>query len=298
MAVLAVWSIGLPAGLRAQIGPVPPVRLPPVIVRANAPRIAPLIKIGKFNMREARYQPAAVAQGDFIYIIGGSNSHETILDSVERFNVRTGQSEEFAQLGIGRRGHRAVLIDNRIYVFGGYSVQGFQISANSMAASGAIAGTNPFDFTSDRPYSHRDEFGQNPNLLPDPEVGDYMKRSLSRLGESETHTVEHLGLEQAVEVIDLATRKVTHAPKMPDARALFACVVRDGKIYIVGGQRPYRFSETTARTNTVKIFDPATNKWSDGVPMPTPRETLGVLVDGGVIVVPGGKVCSVRYVQR
>ena len=286
MVVLAAWSLFPSTGHCAQPSREPPVKLPPVIVKA----IAPLIKIGEYKMREERYQPAAVAQGDFIYIIGGGTAHETLLDSVERFNVRTGQSEKFATLGIARRAHRAVLIGNRIYVLGGYSLQGFQISANSMVATGAVPGSNPFDVTSDRPYSPFDERANNPNLLPDPEVGDYIKRDLSRLGQGTTSAVsgvEHQALDQSVEVIDLATRKVTHAPEMPDARAQFGCVVRDGKIYVIGGQRPYRHY-LTAHTNTVKIFDPATNKWSDGVPMPTPRDSQGVLVDGDVIVVPGG----------
>ena len=274
-AVLAAWSLGLPAGLRAQIGPVPPVKLPPVIVTANAPRIAPLIKTGEFEMREARYQPAAVAQGDFIYIIGGSSSHDSTLDSVERFNVRTGKSEDFAKLRIGRRGHQAVLIENRIYVLGGFATQSYQT-----ARAAGSAGTDlSFDITAPRVT--------NPNDLPDPTAGDYARRSLSRLGEDSISIVEFLGLEQSVEVIDLPTRKVTRAADMPDARAQFGCVARGGKIYVIGGQRLYRQARL-AHTNTVKIFDPAMDKWSDGVPMPTPRDSPGVLVDGLVIVVPGG----------
>ena len=99
--------------------------------------------------------------------------------------------------------------------------------------------------------------------------------------------MEAEGLEQSVEVIDLATRKVSHVSELPEPRALFACVARGGKIYVIGGQRLYRHV-TLARTNTVKIFDPATGKWTDGVSMPTPRESDGVLTDGRLIVVPGG----------
>src|ERR1019366_5866733 len=62
-AVLATWFLVPSAGRCAQPSREPPVKLPPVVVIATAP----LVKIGEFEMREERYQPAAVAQGDFIY---------------------------------------------------------------------------------------------------------------------------------------------------------------------------------------------------------------------------------------
>jgi len=269
---LAFLSLGLTASVPAQAGREPPVVLPRVDVNANVP----LIKIAEYQMREERYQPAAVVQGDFIYIIGGGTSQGFILDSVERFNVRTGQSEDFARLGIGRRGHRAVLIGNRIYVLGGYSIQ----SSQTVRPGASFMGPgNPYD-ASIPPV-------ENPNAQPDPEVEDYAKRSQSRAGENTTGVFERAALDQSVEVIDLTTRKVSHTTEMPDARAQFGCVALGGKIYVIGGQRLYRHAQL-ARTNTVMVFDPATAKWSEGVPMPTPRETDAMLVDGRVIIVPGG----------
>ncbi len=279
-ALVAVGSLWQASSARAQTKREPPVVLPKVDVYANVP----LVKVAEYQMREARYQPAAVALGDFIYIIGGSTAHDSLLDSVERFNVRTGKSEDFAKLGNGRSGHRAVVVGNRIYVLGGYSTLSYQsVTGGGGVASGSVWADNPYDVMATR--------SENPNIPTGPGVIDPTQVSdghgLRTVVQHVSGVAEVTGLEQSVEILDLATRKVTHAAEMPDPRALFGCVARDGKIFVVGGRRLYRHS-SLSRTNTVEVFDLATGKWSAGVPMPTPRETEAVLVDGRVIVVPGG----------
>src|SRR5688572_22187256 len=57
----------------------------------------PLVKIGELKMRERRLAPAAAVHGDFIYIVAGSGADTGPLDSIERLNVRTGDSEPFAK---------------------------------------------------------------------------------------------------------------------------------------------------------------------------------------------------------
>ena len=285
--VLLVWSFYPATGLRAQVRRDPPVVLPKVKVPANVP----LVKVAEFTMPEERYQPAAVSSGDFIYIIGGSTEDGSLLDSVLRFNVRTGKFEEFAQLRIARRGHHAAIIEGRLYVLGGYSVQGLTtgsaVATQALTMNGAAPGKSPFDVTVTPRHDLFNEAANNPNIPPSPEAMDRAMRTLAMVGSSISQVIEFKALEESMEVIDLATRKVSFAPEMPEPRARFACVARGGKIFVVGGQRPYRHVET-ARTNTTLLFDPATAKWTVGVPMPTPRETEGVLVDGGVVVVAGG----------
>jgi hypothetical protein len=75
---------------------------------------------------------------------------------------------------------------------------------------------------------------------------------------------------------------------MPQARAQFACVKYGQKIYVIGGRIPHPNPSMRACTNTMAVFDLVTGMWSEGVPMPTPRETVGAVVDGGFIVVSGG----------
>lgn len=98
-------------------GGAPPIVRPPV----EAGIEAPLIKVAELRMREARFAAAAVAQGEHLYIIGGSNAGNWVLDSIERLDLRTGKSEPFARLQRGRLWHRAVIVGHTIHVLGGES---------------------------------------------------------------------------------------------------------------------------------------------------------------------------------
>ncbi len=280
-AVLLAAGLCLGVVLRAQPRSEPPVVLPKMDVTASVP----LVKVADYKMREARIDPAVVAQGDFIYIIGGSDSDRGLLTSVERFDVRTNKSELFTQLKIGRKGHRAVLVGNSIYVLGGRTDRAVGPEAAVEAQHGQttdIRGVNVAGPDSS-------------NLEGDADVHSMVAAADAALSRGEAQTMglptvdSSAGrLDDSVEVVDLATRTVTRATDMPDPRCAFACVLRDGKIYVIGGQHPYRHTLSTARTNSTLILDLASGQWSRGVPMPTPRESDGVLVDGGFIVVPGG----------
>lgn len=93
--------------------------------------------------------------------------------------------------------------------------------------------------------------------------------------------------ESRVEIIDPATGVVTHSPAMPLPKARFACVVVEGKIHVIGGLTVRGQSLVT--TNAAEVYDIAAGQWEKSVPMPTPRQAIGALVDGGFIIVPGGR---------
>ena len=216
-ALLVACGLGVGPILSAEAGPGATTVLP----RVEASAQVPIVKVAEFRMRVARFAPAAVAHGDYLYIIGGSNEGDSVLDSIERFNVRTGRSEEFSRLQVARQRHRALVVNDTICVLG---------------------------------------------------------------GETSFHT--GLTLEPSVEIVDLATGKVTPGVEMPTPRAEFGCVLLGGKIYVIGGIR--LLGTKRNRTNTVDVFDLNSRRWSPGVPMPTPRETQATLIDGPYIVVPGG----------
>ena len=249
---------------------------PKILPRVEVTAVVPLVKVADYRMREARFAPAAVADGDFIYIIGGSNSGNVTLDSIERFNVRTGVSENFAKLNIGRLAHGAIVAGGKIYVLGGKSVQ--------LRPAGSPRG-GEFDIA--RPYLN------NPDARPyfEPTVEDRFRA----IREQELHGIDAadpvqnlsgLELESSMEVVDLATRRVTRGAGLPEARAAFACVEFGGKIYAIGGQ--VERGSTLAHSGAMAVFDLATGKWSRGAPMPTPRDSAAAWVDGGFIIVPGG----------
>ncbi len=214
---------------------------PTVMPQVKVTTEVPLIKVGDFQLAEKRFAAAAVAHGDFVYVIGGGRG-DLVTASVERFDLRTGKSDPFIRLKSGRRAHGAALADGKIYVVGGH-----------------------------------------------------------------TRLDDLKGPTRSVEIIDLATGKISEGPALPHGRANFACVAVGGKIYVIGGQlqkqrnfdRAFVAGEhgssesmqhtiITGYTNTTLVMDLATQRWSDGVPMPVPCETTGVLVTGPSIVLAGG----------
>lgn len=239
-------------------GEEPPIQLPDLKVTAQVP----LIKVAEFKMRETRFAAAAVSDGRYIYIIGGQDRHGTLLDTIERFDPQTGTSEEFARMKHARLWHRAVIHDNRIYVLGG-SVLDELGGSMPMVSVGAGRAAN----------------------------GSIEARAEARIRAADRDAAEELVrtalmLTDTMEILDLSTRQISAGPVLPEPRSAFGCVVIGDEIHVIGGKRTYKTH--FSRSNTVRIYSPATGQWRSGVPMPTPRETAAVAVHGPFIVVPGG----------
>jgi len=64
-----------------------------------------------------------------------------------------------------------------------------------------------------------------------------------------------------------------------------AVVAAEGKIHVIGG----RFTSPADRTDRHDIYDPATNTWSSGPPLPTARSGLASAYYKGLVIVLGGE---------
>lgn len=73
---------------------------------------------------------------------------------------------------------------------------------------------------------------------------------------------------------------------LPQKRALAGSAAVDGKIYVFGGARSFDLDALAVAT--VDIYDPATDSWSTGADMPTPRGEMGVAALDGFIYTVGG----------
>ena len=189
---------------------VAPVQTPPM----------PLSKVGDFHLKTGRFGAVAVAQGDYVYVIGGQNTGG-ILSDIERFDVRSHEVTRLTNNLTPRYHHGAALIGGKIYVFGGHGY--------------SLPGGNPFEATMD--------------------------------------------------IYDLESGKISHGAPMPTPRGYFATASLDQKIYVIGGT--YGEPATLRQTNRTEIYDPATNTWSEGVPMPTVRECVAATANGCIIVAGG-----------
>jgi N-acetylneuraminic acid mutarotase len=70
-------------------------------------------------MLHKRTACALVSCDNYIYAIGGRSSHDSIEDSVERYDVQKNQWEQVAPLPFARQSACAACFDKYIYVFGG-----------------------------------------------------------------------------------------------------------------------------------------------------------------------------------
>lgn len=230
--------------------------------------IRPLAKIAEHPLIEPRFGAAVVADGNYLYIIGGSNSSGdgnnggTRLDSIERVDLRTGQTIPWAKLHVARRHHRAVVAAGKIYVLGGTS--------GASDPNAPLTEELPEYYGEDLPTGIAYISFAAPSPLRPP----------SSLGKLPGYLHE-----ATMEIIDLPTGRVTMGPEMPVAKSLFGCVVVDGRILVIGGQR--RRGDAISSTNTTEVFDLATGSWSKGINMPTPRRCTATLVDDFVVVLGG-----------
>lgn len=82
----------------------------------------------------------------------------------------------------------------------------------------------------------------------------------------------------------------TWAPLAPATvpRSELAGAAVGGKLYAIGGRDPTGFCPTSV-CDVVEIYDVATDSWSFGAPMPTPRAGLGLAVVADKIYAVGGR---------
>jgi len=75
---------------------------------------------------------------------------------------------------------------------------------------------------------------------------------------------------------------------MPTARYGLSAGVIDGKLYVAGGA--YGANTAFSVLNTLEIYNPSTNSWTTGAPMPTARVSHAVAVLDGKLYAVGGTV--------
>ncbi len=250
---LVACALTIARSLSAQTASEPPKVLPELKVSGNVP----IVKVAEYHLVERRAGAAAVTAGGFIYVAGGTNKGNATLKSVERIDPRTGVSTTFAQLQFGRWLVGAAAVDGKLYVIGGHAEQ--------LRAEGSPTGVPSADTLHMSPDGRIAAMDSDNNLVP---------------------SGVRLRPDNSVEIVDLATGRVSPGPPMPLARASCACIAFEKKIYVLGGL--FVHGNRRGHTNSVDILDTTTGKWSEGPPMPSPRDATAVLVDGGFIMTAGG----------
>ena len=91
------------------------------------------------------------------------------------------------------------------------------------------------------------------------------------------------GVVAVNEVYDPITDKWFTKTPIPTPVSAYASAVVDGKIYVIGGLSPVTNSTSTSRVNLNQIYDPNTDTWSLGAPLPNNQTSISAGATTGVM---------------
>jgi len=168
-----------------------------------------------------------------------------------------------------RQGAASIALGNYIYVFGG-------------AATGAITHAERIDTRTNQVEVIGSAF------LPRRYHGVLEHDGKIYLFGGQGYGLPDDPYERAVEIYDPATGSITQGAPMPRPRSGMAVAKHGNKAYLIGGTKKKDIHR--AQTNDTDIFDFATGRWSEGLPMPTPRESRAVTIGDLILVVGGFRV--------
>ncbi len=105
-------------------------------------------------------------------------------------------------------------------------------------------------------------------------------------------TVGNNGFVGNNEVYNPATNTWGTEASMPTPRAYLSANVVNGKIYLIGGEEYSSISPYYIETNLTEVYDPATNTWTTGTPIPIAVYGYASTVTDGEIHIIGGSQAS------
>jgi hypothetical protein len=119
---------------------------------------------------------------------------------------------------------------------------------------------------------------------------------------SASHSGVGSALSSEVQIFDPETNSWTHGRPIPTPVALAAAGATTGvyapkRIYVIGGS-PAVTAPGQGGTNATQVYNPETNSWSIGAPMPTARYNLGVAVVDDILFAVGGASFSLTAVNE
>ncbi len=235
---------------------------------AGGREASPLVKVAEHRLLEPRFAAAAAAAGDYLYVSGGSSGDQWVLDSIERFDLRTGKSEPFAQLARGRLWHRMVIVDGALLVLGGDSVVEDLAGKKSLRTEASV---ERFDLAT------RARASGPP--LPEPRRSFgcvVVGRQIYVVGgcrQSETGT----SWSGATWTLDLASGRWSAGAPMPTAREAEAVLAGGAAIIVAGGY------DGVEALRTVEAFELGSGIWAPRPPLPRPASAQAAAVLGDVM---------------
>ncbi len=204
----------------------------------------------------ARSAATAVPVALGVYVLGGANAAGD-LNTNEWFDVVGGAWSSLAPMTTSRAGFAAGLLGGYVYVTGGLN------------GATAAATTERYDPTNNTWAA--------PGTVPDMDhagwglCGVVLNGKFWVLGgyDETEHDMSWL------RAYDPGTHLWSLMASMPTARSWHAAATLDGRIFAIGGTN----ASTAVALTSVDMYDPATNTWSAGPPLPQPLRDVSAVSD-------------------
>jgi hypothetical protein len=265
----------------------------------------------------------AVANGRYVFLLGGIDAAGSTVDSVYRVDPVSGATKLAGTLAAPTHGGAALLLRGRAVVFGGAGppvydlIQEFNPAAlgtrvighlpgqradlaaaaigSEVVVAGGFDGTGPLDTvlaTTDE--RHFRQLTRLPQAVRYPAVAA-VGHSVYLFGGLEFGG-EYTGtFTRVIQMVDLASGRAAIVGRLPTPYAHAMATVRDGHVFVLGGSTPAGASSAILR------FDPATRAVSRVGTLPEHVADGAIATIGGTSYVLGGisggpikTVCIVR----
>ncbi len=222
----------------------------------------------------------AVAQlNGKIYLIGGKLEGKGYVGTVQVYDVATDTWEWGTPLPVAINHNVAAVVNGKIYSIGGQT--------QTPKAGGA-----PTDVSFEYDPSTQQWRTRAPLLVRRTAGAVAVVNDRIYVVGGRTPPHGEAGYDDFA-VYDPATDTWTRLPHLPTRRHHLSAVAIDGKIYVAGGTLIVgqgEYGDDGGTTNILEIFDPATNTWSQGQPMPVAREAASGIAANGCFHIFAGEV--------
>lgn len=223
-----------------------------------------------------RTEVSAAALKGKIYVVGGFNEPSlsniaglAVSNAVEVYDPKSDRWTTAAPLPARLHHTAAVVIDDRLYVIGGFT-------------TGFLSLWNPVNSA----YRYEPAADRWEDLPPMPTVRGALGAAAIGGKLYAVGGIGEQGNSGAVEVYDPATNTWSRKASLPTPRDHLAVAVAGGRLYAIGGRVNGSYSNNLA---VVEVYDPLADAWQAAAPLPTARSGIAAGVIGDTVYVVGGE---------
>lgn len=217
------------------------------------------------NLLEANSEMGVTELNGKIYVIGGYPASRVTVNTVQVYDTASNTWQLTAPLLLGVNHPMPAVANGKVYVIGGQTDTG----------SAYVNTVQEFDPATTN-WTYRATMPTARSAGAAAVIGDLIYVAGGRPPRGNDFAVYN------------ATSNIWQTlPNLPTQRNHLAACAIGGKVYVVGGRLQAGF--TSAMTNLLEIFDPVSNQWSTGAPMPTTRGGINGIAANGFFFVFGGE---------